>query len=123
MLTTKTSRRQALAAQAWENLNSAVESAGHSTRAASRRAAGFVDDASGRVGAGAKEARRRANAAMDALAGHRPPTPWVLLAVATGIGAVVGWAATVFGRRLAPNPEAELTGLTDDDVDLLNSTR
>jgi hypothetical protein len=123
MLTTKTSRKQALATQAWENLSSAVESAGHSTRVAGRRAAGYVDDASGRVGAGAKEARRRANAAMDALAGRRPPTPWVLLAIAAGIGAAAGWVATAFGRRIAASSDADLTELTDEDVDLLSSTR
>ncbi len=123
MLTTKTSRKQALAAQAWDNLSSAAESAGHSTRVAGRRAAGFVDDASGRVGARAKEARRRANAAMDALAGRRPPTPWVLLAVAAGIGAVTGLVAAAFGRRLTPATGDDLIELTDEDVDLLSSSR
>jgi hypothetical protein len=123
MLNTKTSRRQALAAQAWENLNAAVESAGHSTRTAGRRAADFVDDTSGRVSAGAREARHRANAALDALAGRRPPTPWALLALMAGIGAAVGWAATTFGRRLMPAPQNDLTALTDEDVEVLSSKR
>jgi hypothetical protein len=60
---------------------------------------------------------------MDALAGRRPPTPWVLLAVAAGIGAVAGWVATTVGRRLPPDVHEDLTELSDEDIDLLSSNR
>ena len=46
MFRNQTYRQQALTSQAWDNLTGAVETARHSTRLASRRAAGFVDDAS-----------------------------------------------------------------------------
>jgi ElaB/YqjD/DUF883 family membrane-anchored ribosome-binding protein len=91
-----------LAGQAWENLSAAVDSAGSSTRSARRRAAGLLDDTSVRVGSGAKEARRRANAAFDALSGKKPRRPWGLIALVAAIGAAFGWVATTFGRQLAP---------------------
>ena len=116
--------QQVLSGQAWDNLTGAVESARHSTRLARRRAAGFVDDASGRVGSGAKEARRRANLALDALAGKRPATPWGTLAVVATLGVVAGWVITAFGRRRPFTVHDDLADLADDTpVDLASLHR
>jgi len=124
MFANRTSRKQALAGQAWNNLVTTVESAGHSTRHAGRRAAGFVDTASGRVGSGAKEARERANRAFDALAGKRAPAPWGLLALVAAVGAAAGWVVAVFGRRLAPAAHDELADLVNETpVDLTGLRR
>ena len=128
MFSSRTSRQQAAASQAWDNLATAVESARHSGRVARRRAAGFVDDTSGRVGSGAKEARRRANNALDALAGKRPPTPWGMVAIVAALGVVAGWVVTTFGRRLSVTPRddfADFADLADKDtpVDLTSVRR
>lgn len=98
----KSRRRRAerAAGQAWENLTSAVDSAGSSTRSAGRRAATLLDDTSSRVESGAKEARRRANAAIEALAGRRPARPWGLLAGVAFIGVALGWVSAALGRRV-----------------------
>jgi hypothetical protein len=109
MFGTHTSRKrkaERIAGQAWHNLVSAVDNAGSATRSAKRRAADLVDDASDRVGSGAVEARRRANAALDALAGRRPRgKPWGWLAAATLVGAAFGWVATTVGRQIVGRPE------------------
>jgi hypothetical protein len=119
-----TYRQQALTSQAWDNLNAAVESARHSSRVAGRRAAGLVDDASGRVGSGAKEARLRANLALDALAGRRPSTPWAKLALFAALGVAAGWAVTTFGRRRPFTVHDDLADLADDTpVDLASLHR
>jgi hypothetical protein len=98
-------KAEKIAGQAWNNLVSAVDSAGSATRSAGRRAATMVDDASDRVGTGAAEARRRANAAMDALSGRKPRTPWGWLAAATLVGAAFGWVAQRVGRTIVSRPE------------------
>lgn len=109
-------KAERIAGQAWENLSAAVDSAGASTKTASRKAAGIFDDTSHRVGSGAKEARQRANAAFDALAGRRRPTPWGWLAAAALVGAAVGWVATTAGRQFMPNRDAlELPDSLSDD--------
>jgi hypothetical protein len=64
-----------------------------------------VDGASDRVGSGASEARRRANAALDALAGRQPRKPWGWLAAAMLVGAAAGWVATNVGKQLVSRPE------------------
>jgi hypothetical protein len=58
-------------------------------------------EASGRVEAGAKEARDRANNAIDALAGRKPPRRWGRLGAAMLAGAALGWVATIVTRQLA----------------------
>jgi hypothetical protein len=124
MFRNQTHRQQALTRQAWDNLTGAVETARHSTRLASRRAAGFVDDASGRVGSGAKEARRRADLALDALAGKRPATPWGMLVVVATLGVAAGWVVTTFARRRPFTMHDELADLADDTpVDLASLRR
>jgi ElaB/YqjD/DUF883 family membrane-anchored ribosome-binding protein len=113
-------RRKAerIAGQAWDNLSAAVDSAGSSTKSATKKAAGMFDDTSNRVGSGAKEARKRANSAFDALAGKRRPTPWGWLAAAALVGAAVGWVATTVGRQFMPHRDPlELPeSLSDDSV-------
>lgn len=110
-------RAERIAGQAWDNLTSAVDSAGSSTRSAGRRAAMLFDDTSNRVESrakearrraesGAKEARRRANAAFDALAGRRQPPQWGWLAAATLVGAALGWVATTLGRQVVSKADA-----------------
>ena len=89
-------KSERLAAEAWDNLSAAVESAGKTTR---RRAAGLYDEASDRVGSGAKEARRRANNALDALAGHQPRTNWGVVAAVGLVGAAFGWLVTTIGKQ------------------------
>jgi hypothetical protein len=98
-------KAEGITGQAWENLVSAVESAGSSTRSAGKRAAALFDDTSNRVESGAKEARRRAGAAFDALAGRRPATPWGWLAAATVVGLAVGWVAALLGRQVTPSKD------------------
>jgi hypothetical protein len=99
-------KAEGITGQAWENLVSAVESAGSSTRSAGRRAAMLLDDTSSRVESGAKEARRRAGAAFDALAGRRSAPPWGWLAAASLIGVALGWVAALLGRRVTPGMDA-----------------
>ena len=112
MFGTQTSRNrkaERIAGQAWNNLVSAVDSAGSATRSATRsakrRAATMVDDASDRMESTTTEARRRANAAMDALAGRKPRTPWGWLAAATLVGAAFGWMAQRAGRTIVGRPD------------------
>jgi ElaB/YqjD/DUF883 family membrane-anchored ribosome-binding protein len=87
-----------VADQAWEYLLSAVGSAKDTARSASQRTSGLASDASSSVGGVAEEAYKRANAAFDALAGRRAPTPWTLILIAGAAGAVIGWAAGTASR-------------------------
>jgi hypothetical protein len=98
-------KAERITGQAWENLVSAVGSAGSSTRSAGRRAAALIDGTSNRVESGAKEARRRAGAAFDALAGRRPARPWGLLAAVSLGGLALGWVAALLGRRVTPRKD------------------
>jgi hypothetical protein len=111
-------KAERIAGQAWDNLTTAVDAAGSTTRTAGKKAAVLFDDTSNRVGSGAKEARRRANAAFDALSGKRQPTPWGWLAAAALVGAAIGWVATTAGRQLVSDPDVlELPdSLSDDSV-------
>jgi hypothetical protein len=93
-------KAERVAAQAWDNVVTAIDNAGASARSAGRRAAGAVDMASDRVGSGTKEARRRANAALDALAGRKPARPWGWLAAFALVGMAVGWLGTLVGRQV-----------------------
>ncbi len=119
------------AAQAWDYLTAAVAAAGDSarhagraagegaktatrvagegaktaTRVAGRRGARLADGTGGRVSSVADEAWRRANAALDALAGRRPTVPWGLLALAGVAGVAVGFAVAA-SLRTAVNRAA-----------------
>ena len=102
MIGMKRSRRheaERIAGQAWNTMVSTVEGAGESARSTRRRAMHMVDDASNRVSSTTQEARRRANAAFDALAGRQPAKPWGWLLGAAIVGAVLGWLANVAGRQ------------------------
>jgi hypothetical protein len=124
-------RAERTAAQAWDYLSSAMAAAGGSARdvgkqtadAASAKASELADKASrtssklatkasSTVNSVADEAWARANAAANALAGHRPPRPWGLLAGIGLIGVALGWAAATTARaaleRQAENEELEL---------------
>lgn len=93
--------------QAWEYLKHSVESAGD--LAGTTRTT--VSSAAGTLGAAGSEAKFRAQAALDALAGRRPAMPWTWIAGAAVIGAVAGFAVTVAARRtLAERP-------ADDEID------
>ncbi|WP_033339946.1 hypothetical protein [Catenuloplanes japonicus] len=93
--------------QAWEYLKHTVESAGD--LAGSTRST--VSSAAGTLGAAGSEAKYRASAALDALAGRRRSMPWTWIAGAAVIGALAGFAVTVAARRtLAERP-------ADDEID------
>jgi hypothetical protein len=79
--------------QAWQQLVARVASAGDMARSATRSSARLADNMGGRVTSVTDEARYRANAALDALAGRRPGLPWSWIAAAAGIGVAVGVAA------------------------------
>ena len=114
------SKPERIADQAWEQLLSAVGSAGDSVRDAARSArrngSGLADDASDLVGSAAEEARRRATLAFDALAGRRPALPWTLLIAAALAGAAIGWAAGT-AARAAGGRSRELEEIEFVDVD------
>lgn len=95
----RTREAERIASQAWEQLVSRVDSAAGGARSVRRRAASMANDAQHKVGATAEEARWRANAALDALAGRRPPRPWGAFALAAAIGAVLTFITGALARR------------------------
>ncbi|GAA4963450.1 hypothetical protein [Actinoplanes utahensis] len=108
--------RNRAAEEAWEQLSHAWATAGDSAGKAagkagrtSRKLAGTAGD---RVTSVTHEARSRANAAADALAGRRPRRPWGLILVVGLAGVAAGWAAASSARaaleRQAENEEIEL---------------
>jgi len=103
---TQRHKAERVAGQAWNHLASAVDSAESSARSARRRAGSMFDDTSQRIGTSAKEARKRANHAYDALLG-RPQrgTSWGWIATAAAAGLAVGWVATMVSRRALEGPE------------------
>ena len=118
--TKRTREAEKTAAQAWQNLVSAVETAGDTARTVKKRTVSLADDAGHKVGSAADEAWRRANRAVDALAGRRQPLAWGWLIGATVAGAVVGWVGAMAARRLvAQEEEAVLTEADLADQELL----
>ena len=108
---TKKKDAERITSDAWDALVSSVETAGDKARWMGRRTQHLADEASGRVGSVADEAGRRAQAAMAALAGHRPGKSWGwILGAAAGLAA--GWALTVGARRALTGSQFE------DDLDL-----
>lgn len=66
----------------------------------------------GRLAATAEEARYRVRRALDAIAGRREPSPWMLVVALTAAGVLAGWLAAAATRRTAaavvggvPRPE------------------
>jgi ElaB/YqjD/DUF883 family membrane-anchored ribosome-binding protein len=104
----RTREAERITTQAWENLVSRVDSATATARSAKRRASGLANEAQSRVGHTADEARWRANAALDALAGRRPPRPWSTIATAAAIGAVLGLITTEVARRALARPDFDV---------------
>ena len=105
------SRADQVAEEAWEDLVSAVESAGglatstarsvrkrtgETARSVGSRAADLAGDlaegAQDRVSSVADEAWERATNAFDALAGRKPRRPWGWIALGVLGGIAVGWA-------------------------------
>jgi ElaB/YqjD/DUF883 family membrane-anchored ribosome-binding protein len=94
----RAAKAQSAAEDAWDALVSAWESARD-------RTGDLVEGTQDRVGSVTDQARRRASAALDALAGRRPPQPWALLATVAAAGAALGWVlAAAVGR--APHVSA-----------------
>ncbi|MEU4640387.1 hypothetical protein [Micromonospora sp. NPDC023814] len=119
------SKPERIADQAWQNLVSAVSSAGDSVRDTARSArrggSGLTDEAGDLVGSAADEARRRATLAFDALAGRRPTLPWTLLIGAALVGAAIGWAAGTAARAAGSRDDRAADDIEFVDVDRPNS--
>jgi hypothetical protein len=100
-LSRRTREAERTAAQAWDELVSAIESGGATARSLARRGADLADEAGDRLRPAVRESRRRASAAAAALSGRRAPIQWELILAAGIGGAVVGWAAGMLVRRAA----------------------
>ena len=100
--------------QAWDYLKHRMDSAGDLAGTTRSTMSSTVTSATGALGAVTHEAKYRANAALDALAGRRPALPWTLIAGVAVLGAVAGFAASIAAKRsLAERPaESEI-----DDAD------
>jgi hypothetical protein len=90
-------RAEQVAEQAWQQLVERVTTAGDTARSATRSSARLADNVGGRMSSVTDEARYRANAALDALAGRRPGLPWSWIAGAALAGIAVGLAAAAAG--------------------------
>ncbi|MFC8619968.1 hypothetical protein ACFT9M_26640 [Micromonospora purpureochromogenes] len=117
------SKPERIADQAWQQLVSAVGSAGDSVRDTARSVRGgtHLSDAGDLVGSAADEARRRATLAFDALAGRRPALPWTLLISAALVGAAIGWAAGTAARAAGSRDGRAIDDIEFVDVDRPNS--
>lgn len=106
----RTRTAEKLAEQAWEQLLSAASSASDTARDTARSVtkatSGLASGAGDQVSTVKDEARRRAAAALDALSGRRPATPWGLLIGAVAAGLAIGWVAASAVRRAAAAREA-----------------
>jgi len=107
------SKPERIADQAWEQVLSAVNSAGDvardGVRSAKRATAQLADGAGDRVVPVANEAWHRATSAVDALAGRRPGLPWGWLIGAGLAGAAIGWAVGSMARAAMTRAEATRT--------------
>ncbi|RIV38011.1 hypothetical protein [Micromonospora radicis] len=115
------SKPERIADQAWQQLVSAVNTAGDNIRDTARSArhtsTGLAGDAGELVGSAADEARHRASRAFDALAGRRPALPWTLLIGAALVGAAIGWAAGTAARAAGSRDRAV------DDIEFVDVQR
>jgi len=118
----RTAEMERAAEQAWSNLTSTVESGGDLARTMGRRTRHLVGDAGHKVTSTTKEARRRTDAALDALAGREPKRAWGPLFAVAAAGLVLGWISAVFGRqavaqaRAISEREAEFDPMTEEVV-------
>src|SRR4029453_17580651 len=102
----RSAEMERVAEQAWSNLTSTVESGGDLARTMSRRTRHLVGDASHKVTSTTKEARRRTDAALDALAGRQPKKPWGPLFAVAAAGLVLGWISAIVGRQAVAQARA-----------------
>ena len=109
---------QRVAGDAWDQLIAAVESAGDAARTTGRRTRRAAGDAGSTAASAADEAKRRAAAALDALAGRRHRTRWEWVAGAVVAGLVVGWFAASGARKAVTS-----NGNADQTVDLSRTER
>lgn len=100
--------------QAWDYLKHTVESAGDTARTAKRHGGYLADStkstlstAGGTLHSATDEAKYRATAALDALAGRRPGLPWTWIVGASVLGVAIGWAAGVAVRKAVAERTAE----------------
>jgi len=109
---TRKNRTARTAEEAWEQLSHAWATAGDNAGRAGRKSRELAGTAGDRVTSVTQEARLRANAAADALAGRRARRPWGLILVVGLAGVAAGWAAASSARaaleRQAENEEMEL---------------
>ncbi|MFV2083015.1 hypothetical protein [Micromonospora sp. LOL_021] len=104
--------------QAWAQLVSAVDSAGDAARLARRHTSNLATDTGARMGPASAEARHRARAAVDALAGRRRAMPWAWLAGAAAAGVALGWLAGAMTRSvLRPGEPSDEARIEFVDVD------
>jgi hypothetical protein len=108
---TRMSRAEQIAEDAWDNLVSAMESAGGSAKITARSvrkhtgdtarsvgsrasdlAGDLADEAQAKVSSVADEAWERATNAFEALGGRKPRRPWGWIAIGVLGGIAVGWA-------------------------------
>jgi len=100
-----------VADQTWDQLVSAVGSAGDAVRSVRRHAPFLGGGGGGRMGPAAGEARQRAMAAVDALAGRRPGLPWAWIAGASAVGVALGWLASAMAKAaVAHRCDDEIAG-------------
>ncbi|MCW6008173.1 hypothetical protein K1W54_27040 [Micromonospora sp. CPCC 205371] len=118
--TDRRGRAERIAAQAWDHLVSAVESAGDTARSTARSATGSAED---KVGSARDEAWRRASAAFDALAGRRTHRPWMLILGAGLVGAAIGWAAGTAARNAITRGSEEQIEIIEADAERQATTR
>ncbi|GAA3457186.1 hypothetical protein [Dactylosporangium matsuzakiense] len=129
-------RAESVAEDAWDYLNSALDSARSFGGTVKDRAGDLADTASDRydtasdrvgsayaktsdrVGSVSTEAWKRANRALDALSGKQPRKPWGWIAVAVLGGVAVGWAVAAS----APKAIQAATDRFSDEPDELSST-
>jgi hypothetical protein len=118
----RSAEMERVAEQAWSNLTSTVESGGDLARTMGRRTRDLVGDAGHKVTSTTKEARRRTDAALDALAGRRPKNAWGPLFAIAAAGVALGWISAVFGRqavaqaRALSDHENELDAMSEEAV-------
>ncbi|GAA5178441.1 hypothetical protein GCM10023322_05690 [Rugosimonospora acidiphila] len=118
----RTREAERVTTEAFHELVAAVEAGGHGAKSLVHRGVGLahrgldladeagdrlgtagerLGSAGDRIGSAMNESRRRAAAAMDALAGRRAPIQWEWIAAGAVTGLVVGWLASRVTRRAA----------------------
>lgn len=132
MFDTRRTRRaqaaQRVTEDAWDRLVAAAESARDAARTMQRRthdmadgAGSSVHSATSSVLSATDEARRRAGAAVDALAGRQQRRHWEWIAGAVVVGLVVGWVAAAGARRATAETPTEMPERAVEEEDPLDA--